>query len=141
MLSEKQAIDMLRSMKPSANERAADLKCKGYPAYTTATGWINYSDEKMICLCQSYLEKGYTAFKIKIGQDFERDFARCQLMRKEIGYTNTLMFDSNQVFDVNEAIEWVSKLKEFKPLWIEEPTSPDDILGHAKIAEALKYFI
>lgn len=123
------------------NERVVDLKRNGYPAYTTATGWLNYSDSKMIGLCKEYLERGFDAFKIKIGQDIDRDIARCRLMRDQIGYQKTLMLDSNQIFDVNEAIEWVSRLKEFKPLWIEEPTSPDDALGHAKIAKALKYSI
>lgn len=92
----------------------------------------------MIHLCKKYQEKGFTAFKIKIGQDLQRDIERCRLMRSQIGYDNILMVDSNQIFGVNEAIEWMKKLSEFKPLWIEEPTSPDDILGHAAIAKALK---
>lgn len=89
-------------------------------------------------LCKVYQQKGFTAFKIKIGQDVNQDIERCRLMREQIGYENTLMMDSNQIFDVDQAIEWVLKLKEFKPLWIEEPTSPDDVLGNAKIAAALR---
>lgn len=102
-------------------------------------GWLGYSNEKMIDLCEKYQAKGFTAFKIKIGQDVNRDIERCKLMRDLIGYTNVLMLDSNQIFDVQQAIDWVKQLKDFKPLWIEEPTSPDDVLGHVTIAKALKY--
>lgn len=102
-------------------------------------GWLGYTNEKMIALCKEYQAKGFNAFKIKIGQNLKRDIERCQLMREQIGYDNTFMIDANQIFDVDTAIYWVKELKDFKPLWIEEPTSPDDILGHAKIAEALKY--
>ena len=125
-------------MKPDVNARVEKLKSSGYAAYTTASGWLGYSNEKMIQLCKKYQEKGFTAFKIKIGKDLERDITRCQLMRNQIGFENTLMVDSNQIFDVDEAISWVSQLKDFRPLWIEEPTSPDDILGNAKIANALR---
>lgn len=110
----------------------------GYIAYTTACGWLGYDNEKMISLCDKYKEKGFTAFKIKIGVDLNRDIERCKLMRDEIGYESTFMLDSNQIFDVEQAIEWVKQLKKFSPLWIEEPTSPDDILGHARIAKALR---
>ena len=106
--------------------------------YLFYSGWLGYTDEKMIQLCKKYQDKGFTAFKIKIGQDLKRDIERCRLMRKQIGYDQTLMVDSNQIFSVNEAIEWMIQLKDFKPLWIEEPTSPDVILGHAAIAKALK---
>lgn len=92
----------------------------------------------MVQLCQKYQDKGFTAFKIKIGQDLERDKARCRLMRKQIGSENTLMLDSNQIFEVDQAIDWVKQLSSFNPLWIEEPTSPDDVLGNAKIADALR---
>lgn len=92
----------------------------------------------MIALCKEYQAKGFDTFKIKIGQDLKRDIERCQLMRDQIGYENTFMIDANQIFDVDQAIEWVKALKSFKPLWIEEPTSPDDVLGHARIADALR---
>lgn len=81
---------------------------------------------------------GFNAFKIKIGQNLERDIERCKIMRDLIGYENILMVDSNQIFDVPQAIDWLIKLKDFKIFWIEEPTSPDDVLGHAAIARALK---
>lgn len=119
-------------------QREVELMKNGYLAYTTAPGWLGYSNEKMISLCDKYKDEGFTAFKIKIGVDLPRDIERCKLMRNEIGYESTLMLDSNQIFDVDQAIDWVKQLKDFKPLWIEEPTSPDDILGHAKIAKALR---
>lgn len=138
MLTKSEAVELLTKMKPDVNARVELLKKTGYAAYTTAPGWLGYSNEKMIQLCKKYQERGFTAFKIKIGKDLERDKARCQLMRDQIGYENTFMIDSNQIFDVDEAISWVSQLKQFRPLWIEEPTSPDDVLGNAKIAEALR---
>lgn len=94
----------------------------------------------MIELCKEYKKKGFNTFKLKIGQDLKRDIERAKIMREQIGYDNVFMVDANQIFDVDQAIEWMIQLKDFKPLWIEEPTSPDDILGHAKIAKALKYF-
>jgi L-fuconate dehydratase len=84
------------------------------------------------------LEKGYTAFKIKVGRNLNEDIERCRLLREEIGWDNKLMVDANQIWDVQEAIEWMKQLAEFKPWWIEEPTSPDDVLGHATIAAALR---
>lgn len=92
----------------------------------------------MKSLCTKYMSMGFNAFKIKIGQNLERDMERCKIMRNLIGYENVLMVDSNQIFDVQQAIDWLIELKDFKILWIEEPTSPDDILGHATIAKALK---
>lgn len=92
----------------------------------------------MKSLCNKYMSMGFNAFKIKIGQNLERDIERCKIMRNLIGYENVLMVDSNQIFDVQQAIDWLIALKDFKILWIEEPTSPDDVLGHAAIAKALK---
>lgn len=137
-MTKEEAIKLLKQNAPGKSKRADELIRDGYLAYTTAPGWLGYSDEKMIELCQKYLAKGFNAFKIKIGRDVQRDIERCRLMRNQIGYEKTFMIDSNQIFDVDQAIDWVLQLKEFKPLWIEEPTSPDDILGHAKIAKALK---
>jgi L-fuconate dehydratase len=138
VLTKEDAIKLLKDKSVGKQQRVDELITSGYPAYTTAPGWLGYTNEKMTELCKKYQEKGFTAFKIKIGQDVNRDIERCRLMRSLIGYENTFMLDSNQIFDVDQAIEWVKQLKEFKPLWIEEPTSPDDVLGHAKIAEALK---
>lgn len=138
VITKEEAVALLKSNQGGKEERLKDVLSNGYPAYTTQVGWIGYSDEKIKSLCQEYLGKGYTAFKIKVGQKLENDIKRCQLVRNEIGYDKYLMVDANQVWDVNEAINWMEQLAHFKPLWIEEPTSPDDILGHATIAKALE---
>uniref|UniRef100_A0A3Q4HFJ2 Enolase superfamily member 1 n=1 Tax=Neolamprologus brichardi TaxID=32507 RepID=A0A3Q4HFJ2_NEOBR len=110
---------------------------EGYPAYTTSCAWLGYSDQQLKQLCSDALKSGWTRFKVKVGADLEDDIRRCRLIRKMIGPSSTLMIDANQRWDVAEAISWVSRLTEVKPLWIEEPTSPDDILGHAAISKAL----
>ncbi|XP_048662434.1 mitochondrial enolase superfamily member 1 isoform X6 [Marmota marmota marmota] len=121
----------------------------GYPAYTTSCAWLGYSDDTLKQLCAAALKDGWTRFKVKVGADLQDDMRRCRLIRDMIGPEKTLaacacpqkrkcqMMDANQRWDVPEAVEWMSKLAEFKPLWIEEPTSPDDILGHATISKAL----
>jgi L-fuconate dehydratase len=140
VLSKQEAIELLKKSYVGKEEREKILKKEGYKAYTTAAGWLNFSDEKLANLCDKYLAKNFDAFKIKIGQDLKRDIERCRLMRKCIGEDKVLMVDSNQIFDVQEAIDWIAALKDFNILWFEEPTSPDDILGHKKIAEAIKKF-
>ncbi|TSL34558.1 Mitochondrial enolase superfamily member 1 [Bagarius yarrelli] len=110
---------------------------EGYPAYTTSCAWLGYSDEQLTQLCSTALGEGWTRFKVKVGADLQDDIRRCRLIRNMIGPQNTMMIDANQRWDVSEAISWVSSLAEFRPLWIEEPTSPDDILGHAAISKAL----
>lgn len=119
-------------------EREIILRKNGYPAYTTQVGWLGYSDSKVKELCAKYLALGFTSFKAKVGQNLTDDIRRCQLIRDVIGYENKLMVDANQIWDINEAIEWMKQLIKFKPTWIEEPTSPDDVLGHAKIANELR---
>jgi L-fuconate dehydratase len=109
----------------------------GFPAYTTSAGWLGYSDEKLRKLCREDLAEGWEHFKIKVGADLEDDIRRSRIVREEIGPDNRLMIDANQVWDVGEAIENMAPLSEFSPYWIEEPTSPDDVLGHAKIARAV----
>lgn len=101
------------------------------------SGWIDYTDDRIQDLCEQYLAKGFTAFKLKVGRDIRSDISRCRTVRKMIGPTSKLMVDANQMWEVNEAIDWMRQLQEFDILWIEEPTSPDDVLGHAKIAESL----
>ncbi|XP_048219562.1 mitochondrial enolase superfamily member 1 isoform X2 [Perognathus longimembris pacificus] len=109
----------------------------GYPAYTTSCAWLGYSDATLKQLCAAALKDGWSRFKVKVGADLQDDIRRCHLIRDMIGPEKILMMDANQRWDVPEAVEWMSKLAEFKPLWIEEPTSPDDILGHATISKAL----
>ncbi|EFN85985.1 mitochondrial enolase superfamily member 1 isoform X1 [Harpegnathos saltator] len=138
MVTKEEVIDMLRKNEPYKKEREELLRRNGYPAYTTQVGWLGYSDQKVKDLCAKYLRLGFTRFKVKVGQNLEDDVRRCRLVREVISYDNKLMLDANQIWDVNVAIEWMDRLTEFKPFWIEEPTSPDDILGHAMIAAALR---
>jgi L-fuconate dehydratase len=123
---------------PTRAAREAELRADGYPAYTTSVGWLGYSDDKIRRLCRESLAAGFTRFKIKVGANREDDVRRATLVRKEIGAGNVLMVDANQRWDVGQTIEWMGALAPSKPLWIEEPTSPDDILGHAAIARALE---
>jgi L-fuconate dehydratase len=118
-------------------EREEEMLERGYPAYTTSTGWIGYSEEKTRQLVREAIAQGWTHFKMKVGRNLDDDIRRAELIRKEIGWERTLMMDANQVWDVPQAIEWMKELARFKPLWIEEPTSPDDVLGHAAIARAV----
>ncbi|XP_073691806.1 mitochondrial enolase superfamily member 1 isoform X2 [Garra rufa] len=136
-LTEQEALDILVKAKTGQKNREEQMLKDGYPAYTTSCAWLGYSDQQLTQLCSDALAQGWTKFKVKVGADLQDDIRRCSLIRKMIGPNNTLMIDANQRWDVNEAITWVTKLAEFRPLWIEEPTSPDDILGHASISKAL----
>ncbi|KAG7199391.1 hypothetical protein KM043_014022 [Ampulex compressa] len=138
IITKEEAIKMLREAEDGKKEREKFLLNNGYPAYTTQVGWLGYTDDKVRALCRKFLNLGFTSFKAKVGQNLQDDINRCQIIRKAIGYENKLMLDANQIWDVDQAIDWVKQLAQFKPIWIEEPTSPDDILGHAKIAEELR---
>lgn len=138
VVNKQEALDLLRSQQSTKATRESTLHQKGYPAYTTQVGWLGYSDVKVRELCAKYLDLGFTAFKAKVGQDLKDDTRRCGLIREAIGYDNILMVDANQIWEVEEAISWMKQLAKFKPLWIEEPTSPDDVLGHARIAKELR---
>jgi L-fuconate dehydratase len=136
-ITPEEAQQILSRQAPTRAERMAWLEEQGYPAYTTSAGWLGYSDEKIRRLCREGMEEGWGHFKIKVGRDLQDDIRRARLIREEIGYDRKLMVDANQVWDVDVAIEWMKHLAEFQPWWIEEPTSPDDILGHARIAQAV----
>jgi L-fuconate dehydratase len=136
-LTREEAIALLRELEPSRDERIAELAESGYPCYTTSAGWLGYSDEKLRRLCQEAVDAGYRHIKLKVGANREDDYRRLSIAREVIGWDANLMIDANQVWDVPEAIEWVKSLAEFKPLWIEEPTSPDDVLGHAAVRRAV----
>ena len=131
-----------RDARPTgANEgRPRGVSCcrSGYPAYTTSVGWMGYSDDKIRAACREALAEGWTHFKVKVGADPADDARRVGLVREAIGPTRTLMVDANQRWDVDEAIARMQELARFNPLWIEEPTSPDDVLGHAAIAQAVR---
>ena len=136
-LNPDEAVSTLEKLNETRRERETELQAIGYPAYTTSAGWLGYSDEKIRSLTRQALSDGWTEFKMKVGQDLEADRRRAALIRKEIGANRTLMMDANQVWDVPQAIEWIKEMAVFDPLWIEEPTSPDDILGHAEIKKAI----
>lgn len=133
-----EACDLLRKLAPTKAAREAEMRERGYPAYTTSAGWLGYSDDKLRRLCREALAQGWNHLKIKVGRDLEDDIRRCTIIREEIGWERKLMTDANQVWDVPQAIEWMKRLAKFKPWWIEEPTSPDDVLGHAAIARAME---
>ncbi|MBS9402337.1 L-fuconate dehydratase [Halomonas sp. TRM85114] len=132
-LTPEEAIALLRKQAPGKAEREAEMRRDGFPGYTTSAGWLGYSDDKVRQLARDALAEGWTHFKQKIGGDLDEDARRAALLREEIGWDNVLMMDANQVWEVDETVAKMRRLAEFDPLWIEEPTSPDDILGHAEI--------
>ncbi len=136
-ITREEALAMVSGIADGKAEREAVLLAKGYPAYTTSVGWLGYSDEKIRRLCQEALAEGWTAFKMKVGRDLEQDKRRAGIIREEIGTDNLLMMDANQVWDVPDAIRWMAEMAQYDPHWIEEPTSPDDVLGHAAIRKAI----
>ena len=133
-----EAEALLDSRVSGRAERVARLEAEGYPAYTTSAGWLGYPDDKIRRLCREAVAAGWNHIKIKVGRDLADDCRRLAIIREEIGWERHLMVDANQVWDVPQAIEWMRELARFRPWWIEEPTSPDDILGHAAIARALE---
>jgi L-fuconate dehydratase len=137
-LSQDQALAILRANAPTKAKRIAEMETKGYPAYTTSAGWLGYPDDKVRRLTREAVAQGLDYIKIKVGRDLADDKKRCAAVRDEIGPDRNLMIDANQVWDVGQAIAWVKELAPYKPLWIEEPTSPDDVLGHAAIRKAVK---
>ncbi|GGK36569.1 MULTISPECIES: L-fuconate dehydratase [Flavobacteriaceae] len=132
-----EAVTLLENKEATKQQRIEDLLKNGYPAYTTSAGWLGYSDTKMRRLCGEAKAAGFKHMKIKVGSDLQDDMRRAAIIREEIGDDLQLMMDANQKWDVDEAIENMAELAKFNPYWIEEPTSPDDILGHAKIAKAV----
>ncbi|MFI8630979.1 L-fuconate dehydratase [Microbacterium sp. NPDC077663] len=137
-LTREEALEILREMEPTRAQRIADLEQQGgYPCYTTSAGWLGYSDDKLRRLLQEAVDSGYRHVKLKVGADLEEDKRRLRIAREVIGWDAKLMIDANQVWDVPQAIDWVRELAEFQPHWIEEPTSPDDILGHAAVRRAV----
>jgi L-fuconate dehydratase len=136
-LTPDEALEILHRNAPTKAAREAEMRREGFPAYTTSAGWLGYSDEQMRLLIREARARGWTHFKMKVGGKQPDDVRRARLMREEIGPAGTLMMDANQVWDVGEAIASMKELAPFDPYWIEEPTSPDDVLGHAAIARAI----
>ncbi len=137
-LSSDEAVDLLTRQEKTKPEREAQLRRDGFPAYTTSAGWMGYSDDHIRGLCREAVADGWTHFKVKVGGAPEDDARRLALVREEIGPERRLMIDANQSWGVDEAIERVRALSQFDLWWIEEPTSPDDILGHAAIAKGVR---
>ncbi|UNK71257.1 L-fuconate dehydratase [Microbacterium sp. H1-D42] len=136
-LTRDEALEILRAAVPGREEREAQLLATGYRAYTTSPGWLGYSDEKLERLAREAMDAGFTQIKLKVGADLEDDIRRFRKAREVCGPDFPIAIDANQRWEVSEAIEWVNALAEFNPAWIEEPTSPDDILGHAEIARGV----
>ncbi|MEV6957668.1 enolase C-terminal domain-like protein [Streptomyces sp. NPDC051207] len=132
-----EAVDLLRRGKEGAAERTARLLERGYPAYTTSPGWLGYDDDKLSRLAARAVADGFTQIKLKVGADREDDLRRCRVARAAVGPGVRIAVDANQRWDVTEAIEWTRALAGSDPYWIEEPTSPDDVLGHAAIRRAV----
>ena len=137
-ITKEEALKILKKSNDAKEDRINYLLKNGYQAYTTSAGWLGYSDEKIRHLCKEAKRDGWKMLKMKVGSDLRDDVRRASIIREEIGNDLKLMMDANQKWDVNEAIKNIKALAQFNPLWIEEPTSPDDILGHKAIAEAIK---
>jgi L-fuconate dehydratase len=136
-LTPDEAVAMLRRAAPGKAAREREMLEKGYPGYTTAPGWLGYTEEKMRRLAREAVAEGWTHIKQKVGGDLEQDIRRAAILREEIGWERKLMMDANQVWEVDAAVENMRRLAAFDPMWIEEPTSPDDILGHAAIRQRI----
>jgi L-fuconate dehydratase len=136
-ITPQEALELLDKLAASRPEREARMLAEGFPAYTTSAGWLGYSDAKLRRLCREGVAAGWTHFKQKVGANLSDDMRRAAIIREEIGPDRKLMMDANQYWDVGQAIENMGYLAQFKPWWIEEPTSPDDVLGHARIARSV----
>jgi L-fuconate dehydratase len=131
------ALALLEKNVATRAAREAEMRKDGFPAYTTSTGWLGYPDAKVRRLCREAMAQGFDHFKMKVSQDTAGNRRRAALMRGEIGPGRRLSVDANQCWEVAEAIEQVKALAEYDLWWVEEPTSPDDVLGHAAIAKGI----
>jgi L-fuconate dehydratase len=136
-LTKQEALDILNRQVDYKADNEAKLRAHGVPAYTTSPGWLGYTDEKMLKLTQEAMDQGFKLLKYKCGKSLEDDQRRLRKVRELVGPDYAIAIDANQVWDVNEAITWINQLKEFKLHWVEEPTSPTDVVGHAKIAAGI----
>jgi L-fuconate dehydratase len=137
-LTPSEALDLLIAARPGISDRIDLLTREGYPAYTTSAGWLGYSDEKLVRLCRAAVADGFGLIKLKVGADLGDDRRRMELARAAVGDDVRLAVDANQRWDVGAAIDWMTALAPGRPYWIEEPTSPDDVLGHAAIRRAMQ---
>jgi L-fuconate dehydratase len=137
-LTPEEAVDLLKGQYVGRAERTRTLLDNGLPAYTTSAGWLGYDDEKVRRLCRQAAREGWAGVKLKVGRDRDEDLRRCRIVREELAPHQRLMIDANQVWEIDEAIAYVRHLAEVNPWWIEEPVSPDDILGHRAVADAVR---
>jgi len=137
VITRDEAVELLRAQLDGREARIEHLIAEGYPGYTTSPGWLGYDDEKLTRLCKEALADGFGQIKLKVGADLEDDKRRFRIARQVMGPDYPIAIDANQRWDVQQAIDWVNELAEFNPAWIEEPTSPDDVLGHAAIARGV----
>ncbi|MEV8375826.1 L-fuconate dehydratase [Kribbella sp. NPDC056861] len=136
-LTRDEAMEILYAAQPGRAEREKLLRERGYPAYTTTPGWLGYDDAKLVRLCHEAVAEGFTQIKLKVGANLDDDVRRMRLAREAVGPGIRIAIDANQRWDVAEAISWIEALAPYDVWWVEEPTSPDDILGHAAIARAV----
>ncbi|MFJ1729898.1 L-fuconate dehydratase [Streptomyces sp. NPDC088254] len=136
-LTPEDALEILRRAEPGRERRTGLLIDEGYPAYTTTPGWLGYSDEKLARLAREAVADGFTQIKLKVGASLADDTRRMRVAREAVGPDVRIAVDANQRWDVGPAVDWMRELAPYDPYWIEEPTSPDDILGHAAVREAL----
>jgi len=136
-LTPEEALDILRAARQGREQRLEDLLAHGYPAYTTTPGWLGYTDEKLVRLAKEAVADGFGLIKLKVGADNSADIRRVALTREAVGGDVRIAIDANQAWGVEQAITWLKSLAPYNPYWIEEPTSPDDVLGHAAIREAV----
>ena len=136
-LSKDEAFKILQDSQKNKEHRIQTILDEGYPSYTTAAGWLGYSDEKIIELCNRYIAQGWKHFKIKVGQDLEADVKRLELIRNAIGPDCSIMVDANQQWSVEQSIKHINAYKKFNLSFVEEPTSPDDVMGFVKIKKEI----
>ena len=136
-LTPAEALGILRGARAGREERIARLERSGHPAYTSTPGWIGYADEKLAALSREAVADGFTQIKLKVGADLADDHRRMRAAREAVGPDVRIAIDANQRWDVMQAVAWIRDLGRFDPYWIEEPTSPDDVLGHALIRQSV----
>ncbi|MEC5143985.1 enolase C-terminal domain-like protein [Chitinophaga sp. 212800010-3] len=137
VLTREEAIAMLEEQRSSKHLREKIIE-NGYPGYDTSVGWFNYGDEQIRDNCKKAIDAGFTALKLKVGSpDAQRDIHRANIVREVAGDATTVMLDANQQWNLPQAISICKELKKINPYWIEEPTHPDDLLAHQKLAEAI----
>jgi L-fuconate dehydratase len=136
-LTESEALALLQAARPGRADREARLLERGYPAYTTTPGWLGYDDEKLARLSAEAVADGFHLIKLKVGANMADDLRRFGIVRRAVGVDMPVAVDANQIWGVRDAVAWMDQLRPYDPYWIEEPTSPDDILGHAAIRRAI----